>query len=167
MGKINIIEIYNILKFLIKIFMKIILQRVSSASVAVDGKIVGQIEKWLLLLVWVWQSDTKEDANKLAKKVLNLRIFRDENDKMNLSVQDIGGKILSVSQFTLFADCKKWNRPSFVNAWHPEIAKNLWEYFNEKLRENIPVETGVFGADMKVSLENDGPVTIVLDSGEL
>lgn len=147
--------------------MKVVLQRVSHALVKVDKQIVWQIEKWLLLLVWVWQSDTKQDADKLTKKILNLRIFRDENDKMNLSVQDIGGKILSVSQFTLFADCKKWNRPSFVNAWHPDTAKNLWEYFNEKLRENTQVETGVFGADMKVSLENDGPVTIVLDSGEL
>lgn len=147
--------------------MKIVLQRVSHASVEVNWQIVGQIEKWLLLLVWVWQDDTKIDADKLAKKILNLRIFQDENEKMNLSVQDIGGKILSVSQFTLFANCKKGNRPSFTNAWHPEMAKNLWEYFNKKLRENISVETGIFGADMKVELENDGPVTILLDSKEL
>ncbi len=147
--------------------MKIILQRVTSASVEVDNKIVWQIKAWYLLLVWIGHNDSELDADKLAKKILNLRIFCDENGKMNLSLIDIGGKILSVSQFTLFADCKKWNRPSFTNAWNPDFAKKLWEYFNNKLRENIEVETGIFGAEMKVNLLNNGPVTIILDSEEL
>lgn len=147
--------------------MKVVLQRVTSASVEVKEKIVWKIQNGLLLLVGIESGDSEDLIEKFAKKILNLRIFEDENGKMNLSVLDTGGSILSVSQFTLAADCKKWNRPSFANAENPEIAKIFWEKFNKKLSENIVVETGIFGAEMKVSLINDGPVTIILDSKDL
>lgn len=148
--------------------MKVVLQRVTSASVEVEKKIVGKIDNWLLLLVGMSENDDEATIEKMVKKILNLRIFQDENGKMNLSVLDTGGEILSVSQFTLFADCKKWNRPSFIGAGNPEIAKKLWEDFNQKIFEKTgKIQTGIFGADMKVALENDGPVTIILDSEEL
>lgn len=147
--------------------MKVILQRVTSASVEVDNQIVGKITNGLLLLVGIESGDSEDLIKKFAKKILNLRIFEDENGKMNLSVLDTRGSILSVSQFTLAADCKKWNRPSFAGAENPEIAKKFWEKLNEKMRENIIIETGIFGAEMKVNLINNGPVTIILDSRDL
>lgn len=147
--------------------MRIIVQRVDNASVSVEWKIVWQIKKWLLLFVGIGQNDGENDIEKMVKKIINLRIFQDENQKMNLSVSDIDGQILSISQFTLFADCKKWNRPSFTNSANPEFAKNLWDFFNKKLGEYIKVETGIFGADMKIDLLNNWPVTIFLDSENL
>ena len=146
--------------------MKFVLQRVLDASVSVDGKIVGKIGKGYLLLVGVTNTDTEEIADKMIEKVSRLRIFEDENGKMNLSVNDIGGEILSVSQFTLCADCKKGNRPSFINSEEPVRANELYEYFcNELLKNGVKaVKKGVFGADMKVSLINDGPVTITYDT---
>lgn len=144
--------------------MKTVIQRVSEASVKVDGKTVGQIGAGLLILLGVAQDDTEANADQLADKIASLRIFQDENDKMNLSVRDINGEILVISQFTLLADCKKGNRPSFIAAGKPDKAKALYEYFAERLRVlGFHVETGIFGADMKVSLCNDGPVTILLD----
>lgn len=145
--------------------MKAIIQRVNHASVRVAWNIVGKIEHGLLVFFGVSSGDNEMDAEKILKKILNVRIFRDENEKMNLSVKDINGEILSVSQFTLCANCKKWNRPSFTNAENPEIAKKMWEFCNKKIRTELgKVETGIFGADMKIELENDGPVTIILDS---
>lgn len=145
--------------------MKIVIQRVSEASVKVDGKIVGEIGKGLLLLVGIDENDEKTDADWLVQKVLNLRIFGDENDKLNLSVKDISGEILCISQFTLIADYKKGNRPSFIKAAKPDKAIPLFDYFKEEIaKSGLKTESGIFGADMKVSLINDGPVTIVMDS---
>ena len=146
--------------------MKIVLQRVKSASVAIEGSVVGEIDQGLLLLVGVGPDDTRDDASYLARKIAGMRIFSDENGKMNLSIDQVGGKILSVSQFTLFADTKKGNRPSFTGAASPEAANKLYEEFNEILltEYGLIVETGEFGADMQVSLVNDGPVTILLDT---
>ena len=146
--------------------MRIVLQRVKSASVSIEGTVVGEIEQGFLLLVGVGPNDTRDDASYLARKIAGMRIFSDENGKMNLSIDQVGGKILSVSQFTLFADTKKGNRPSFTGAASPEAANKLYEEFNEILRTEYGfiVETGEFGADMQVSLVNDGPVTILLDT---
>ena len=146
--------------------MRIVLQRVKSASVSIEGLVVGEIEQGFLLLVGVGPNDTRDDASYLARKIAGMRIFSDENGKMNLSIDQVGGKILSVSQFTLFADTKKGNRPSFTEAASPEAANKLYEEFNEILRTEygLIVETGEFGADMQVSLVNDGPVTILLDT---
>lgn len=148
--------------------MRVVLQRVKHASVRVDNKITGQIEDGFLALVGICHSDDKGIVEKLVKKVVGLRVFSDQEDKMNLGLEDIHGSILSISQFTLYADCKKGRRPSFIEAARPEYATELYEYFNELIRKNdICVETGVFGADMKVELLNDGPVTIILDSNDL
>lgn len=145
--------------------MKIVLQRVLSASVAVNGKICGKIGKGYLLLLGAGQDDTEQDCRKLADKIINLRIFPDENDKINLSLTDIDGEILVVSQFTLYADCRKGNRPSFIQACRPDEAERLYNYFIGYCRsKGKHVETGIFGADMKVELVNDGPFTIVINS---
>ena len=146
--------------------MRIVLQRVKSASVSIDDVVVGNINQGFLLLVGVGPEDSSDDASYLARKIAGMRIFSDENGKMNLSIDQIGGKILSVSQFTLFADTKKGNRPSFTGAASPDFATNLYEEFNELLRTEygLTAETGEFGADMQVSLVNDGPVTIILDT---
>ena len=144
--------------------MKLVVQRVKNANVKVEGKTVGEIEQGFLVLLGVTHTDTKETADYLVKKLCNLRIFEDENEKMNLSLKDVGGKLLIVSQFTLYADCTGGNRPSFVNAAKPDMANELYEYFCEKCKENgIEVQKGIFGADMKVSLLNDGPVTIIME----
>jgi len=144
--------------------MRIIVQRCEKAQVVVDEKQVGKIDKGLMLLVGFTHTDTLKEIDYLVNKVLNLRIFDDEDGVMNKSVLDINGSILSISQFTLYADSKKGNRPSYINALGGDEAIKLYELFNEKLRsENVVVETGVFGADMKVSLVNDGPVTILLE----
>lgn len=145
--------------------MKVVIQRVSESSVKVDGTIVGEIGKGLMLLVGVDENDEKTDADWLVQKILNLRIFGDEDDKLNLSVQDIKGEILCISQFTLIADYKKGNRPSFIKAAKPDKAIPLFDYFKEQIsKSGLKTESGIFGADMKVSLINDGPVTIVMDS---
>lgn len=145
--------------------MKIVIQRVSEANVKVDGKIAGEIGKGLMLLTGIDENDEKADADWLVQKVLNLRIFGDEDDKLNLSVKDISGEILCISQFTLIADYKKGNRPSFIKAAKPDKAIPLFEYFKTELsKSGLKTESGIFGADMKVSLINDGPVTIVMDS---
>ncbi len=147
--------------------MKVVVQRVSEASVTIDGQIHGKIDKGFLLLVGIQDSDSEEVVRKMADKIARMRIFVDENDKMNLSLSQVNGDILSISQFTLYADCKKGNRPSFSLAGKPEHAKKMYLYFNEYLRSlGIRVEEGIFGADMKVRLLNDGPVTIILDSNE-
>ena len=148
--------------------MKFVIQRVKNASVEVENKVVGKINEGFLALIGVTHDDTKKTADILIKKLLNLRIFKDENDKMNLSLKDVGGELLLISQFTLYADCKKGNRPSFVKSAKYDIANELYEYvIDECKKTSIKVETGIFGADMKVSLLNDGPVTIILDSEEL
>ena len=144
--------------------MKLVIQRVRNAKVDVDGKTVGSIEKGFLVLLGVTHTDTKETADYLVKKLCKLRVFEDENGKMNLSIKDVRGQLLIVSQFTLYADCSGGNRPSFVNAAKPDLANELYEYFCEKCKEEpIEVQKGIFGADMKVSLLNDGPVTIILE----
>ncbi len=144
--------------------MKLVVQRVKNASVKVEGKTVGEINEGLLVLLGVTHTDNKEIADYLAKKLVNLRIFKDENHKMNLSVKDINGELLIISQFTLYADTSQGNRPSFTNAGKPDFANELYEYFKEKCSEyNIKIESGIFGADMKVELLNDGPVTIILE----
>lgn len=148
--------------------MKIVVQRTTGASVSINQKTVGKINQGLVALVGFEQTDTKAIVDKMVDKMIGLRIFSDENDKMNLSLKDIGGEILSISQFTLYADCKKGRRPSFINAAKPDYATALYDYFNEKISSyHIPLALGQFGADMKVSLVNDGPVTIILDSKEL
>ena len=144
--------------------MKLLVQRLSSAKVDVDSKTVGKINKGFLVLIGVTHTDTKEIADYLVKKLCNLRVFKDENSKMNLSIKDVDGELLIVSQFTLYADCQHGNRPSFVNSAKPDMANELYEYFVERCRKEVKnVETGIFGADMKVSLLNDGPVTIMLE----
>ncbi len=144
--------------------MKIILQKVKKASVSVDNKVVGSIDKGYCLLVGVHKESTEEDAKYLAKKVAQARLFEDENDKINLSLKDVGGSILSVSQFTLYADTKKGNRPSFTSAAGAEKANELYEKFNEFLREEgVTVETGIFQTMMEVNIVNDGPITIVYE----
>ena len=148
--------------------MKIVLQRVLEASVSVDSEVKGQIGKGYLLLLGVSNEDTKEIADKMIEKISRLRIFEDENGKTNLSLADVGGEMLLISQFTLYANCKKGFRPSFIEAGNPEKANEMYEYIIAECKKSIPVvEKGCFGADMKVSLVNDGPFTIVLDSDKL
>ena len=148
--------------------MKFVIQKVSHASVTVDDQVIGKIGKGFLVLIGVAEDDTKEIADKLIKKLLGLRIFEDADGKTNLSLRDVDGSLLLVSQFTLYADCKKGNRPSFTNAGAPDMASALYEYIiNECAATGIPVKRGVFGADMKIELLNDGPFTIVLDSDDL
>ncbi len=149
--------------------MRAVIQRVDMASCECDGVITGKIENGFMVLLGVREDDEKPQAELIAKKIANMRVFRDENDKMNLSLADTNGKILCISQFTLFADCKKGNRPYFVAAARPEKAEPLYEYTVSLLREKygVQVETGVFGGDMKITLCNNGPVTIILDTDEL
>lgn len=145
--------------------MRVVLQRVKYASVTIEGEVKGAIEQGFLALVGITQTDTEEIAAKMAKKCAELRVFEDVDGKMNLGLRDIQGKILSISQFTLYADCKRGRRPGFEKAAKPDMAEPLYVYFNEQLSSyDISIETGVFGADMKVELLNDGPVTILLDS---
>ena len=146
--------------------MRVVVQRALNAAVSIDGSVVGHIAKGYLLLVGVTHSDTEEDARYLAKKVAGLRVMSDAEGKMNLSLAQTGGEVLSISQFTLYGDCRKGNRPAFVDAALPEQAQPLYEQFNSLLRNEygLHVETGVFGADMQVAFTNDGPVTILLDS---
>ena len=144
--------------------MKLVIQRVKHASVTVEGNVTGKIGKGFLVFIGIADSDTKEIADQYLKKLLNLRIFEDENGKTNLSLKDVNGELLLISQFTLYADCRKGNRPSFINAGAPDMAKALYEYMIEACRKEIPVvQTGIFGADMQVELLNDGPFTVVLD----
>ena len=144
--------------------MRFVIQRVTESSVKVDGKVIGQIGKGFMVLIGVADSDTKEIADKMVKKMTGLRIFEDEEGKTNLSLKDVGGSLLLISQFTLYANCRKGNRPSFVEAGNPVLAEELYEYMIAKCREEVSdVQTGSFGAHMVVSLVNDGPFTIVLD----
>lgn len=144
--------------------MKLVIQRVKNASVEVDNKIVGKIDKGFLVLIGIKIGDTKEQVDYLVKKVCKLRVFTDENGKMNLALKDVGGKLLIVSQFTLYGNCNDGNRPSFIEAARPEEAIPLYEYFCDECEKNgIEVQKGIFGADMKVQLLNDGPVTIVIE----
>lgn len=149
--------------------MRVVVQRCSRAEVRIDGSSVGKIGQGFMLLVGITETDTTAEADLLAKKIAQLRVFEDEAGKMNLAIRDVGGAILSISQFTLYADCRKGNRPSFIRAARPEQASPLYDYFNETLRTTygLTVETGRFGADMKVDFINDGPVTILLDTDEL
>lgn len=144
--------------------MKLVIQRVKKAEVKVDGQTVGKIDEGFLVLIGIKVGDTKEQADYLVKKLCNLRVFSDENGKMNKNLNDVNGKLLIVSQFTLYANCSEGNRPSFIEAARPEEAIPLYEYFcNECMKKNIEVQKGIFGADMKVELLNDGPVTIVME----
>lgn len=144
--------------------MKVIVQRSKQAKCIIDGKVVGVIDKGYMLLVGFTHSDTSEQIDKMVKKILNLRIFKDENDKMNLNIKQVNGSILSISQFTLYADPNSGNRPSFINSMNASYASKMYDEFNEKLRkEGMKVETGVFGEDMKIDFINDGPVTIILE----
>lgn len=148
--------------------MKLIIQRVNHAEVKVDGEVTGSINKGFLVLLGVGKEDTKEIADKYLKKLLGLRIFEDEAGKTNLSLADVNGELLIVSQFTLYANCKKGNRPSFIDAGAPEQANALYEYMIAQAKKSVPVvQHGIFGADMKVSLENDGPFTVILDDSIL
>ena len=148
--------------------MKFIVQRVCSAACRVDDEVTGSIQKGFMVLIGISDSDTKEIADKMIKKLIGLRIFEDEQGKTNLSLADVDGGLLLVSQFTLYANCKRGNRPSFIEAGKPDMANEMYEYIIEKCKNQIAVvEQGVFGADMKISLVNDGPFTIILDSDEL
>lgn len=148
--------------------MKFVIQRVLKASVSVDEEVIGQINKGYMVLIGVGQNDTRDIADKMVKKMVGLRIFEDENGKTNLSLADVDGQMLLISQFTLYANCKKGNRPSFIESGAPDMAEEMYEYIIAKCKESVPVvEKGSFGADMKVSLINDGPFTIVLDSEQL
>lgn len=148
--------------------MKFVIQRVSRAEVVVDDCTVGKINQGLMVLVSICNSDTREIADKLVNKLIHLRIFEDENGKSNLSVQDVQGNLLIISQFTLYADCRKGNRPSYINAGSPDLANELYEYIIAQCQKDFPdVQHGIFGADMKVSLLNDGPFTIIFDSDEM
>ena len=148
--------------------MRFVIQRVTESEVKVDGEVRGRIGKGFMVLIGVCDSDTKEIADKMVKKMLGLRIFEDEQGKTNLSLDTVGGELLLISQFTLYANCKKGNRPSFMDAGAPDMANEMYEYIISECKKQVTVvETGEFGADMKVSLENDGPFTVVLDSNEL
>lgn len=148
--------------------MRFVVQRVSESEVKVDGEVLGKIGKGFMVLIGVSNSDTKEIADKMIKKMIGLRIFEDENGKTNLSLDAVGGELLLISQFTLYANCKKGNRPSFIEAGAPDMASDMYEYIIAKCKEQVSVvERGQFGADMKVSLVNDGPFTIILDSDYL
>lgn len=148
--------------------MRFVIQRVMNSKVTIDGKIRGQIGKGFMVLIGVGEGDTVETADKIIHKMINLRIFEDENGKTNLGLKDVSGSLLLISQFTLYADCKRGNRPSFVKAGDPDKAKSLYEYIISKCKNEIEVvEQGEFGADMKVELVNDGPFTVLLDSDEL
>ena len=148
--------------------MKFVIQRVTEANVKVDGEIIGEIGKGFMVLIGVGEDDTREIADKRVKKMTGLRIFEDENGKTNLSLADVGGQMLLISQFTLYANCRKGNRPSFIEAGAPDKANEMYEYIIEECKKVVPVvERGQFGADMKVSLVNDGPFTIILDSAQL
>ena len=148
--------------------MKFVIQRVTRASVMVENEVIGKIGKGFLVLVGIENSDNEQVADKMVKKLCGLRIFEDENGKTNLDIHSVGGELLVISQFTLYADCHHGNRPSFINAGRPELAEPLYEYIVEACKKNVPVvEKGRFGADMKVELINDGPFTIVLDSKEI
>ena len=148
--------------------MKLLIQRSKKSKVIVDNKIVGEIEKGLVVLVGFTHKDTIDDIKRLTKKLVNLRIFDDDNHIMNKSILDVKGQILSISQFTLYADCKKGNRPSYINSMKVNEAKKLYELFNEEIKKyNIHLETGIFQSDMLVEISNDGPVTIILESEEL
>lgn len=148
--------------------MRFVIQRVTEASVTIDGKVRGAINKGFMVLIGIENSDTQDVADKMIKKLLNMRIFEDEQGKTNLALADVGGELLLVSQFTLYADCKKGNRPSFTKAGAPDMASELYDYIIEQCKQqNYKVEQGEFGADMKVSLLNDGPFTILLDSQDL
>ena len=148
--------------------MRLVIQRVKNASVTVDNEVTGKIGKGYLVLVGVSDSDTESTADKLIRKMIGLRIFEDENGKTNLSLADVGGSLLLVSQFTLYANCRKGNRPSFIEAGPPEKAEALYEYMIRECKKSVPeVQTGIFGADMEVSLVNDGPFTVILDSDQL
>ena len=143
--------------------MRLIVQRVKNAKVEVKNKIVGQIKQGYMVLVGVGPNDTEKEADYLAKKLINLRVFEDENGKMNLGLKDINGELLLISQFTLYADCSGGNRPSFINAAKPDKANELYEYFCKKCAESVQVQKGIFGAHMEVTLQNSGPVTILLE----
>lgn len=148
--------------------MRFVIQRVKCADVTVDGTCIGKIDKGFLVLIGVNNTDTKEIADKMVKKLIGLRIFEDENGKTNLDLQTVGGQLLLISQFTLYADCKKGNRPSFTSAGAPQMAEELYQYIIGKCKQEVEiVEEGCFGADMKVSLLNDGPFTVILDSDEI
>ena len=148
--------------------MKFVIQRVKNASITVDNKTVGSINKGFLVLIGITHTDTKKEADVLINKLIKLRVFEDENEKMNLALSDVGGELLLISQFTLYADCRKGNRPAFIDAAKPDYANELYEYIIEECKkQEINVQTGIFGADMKVNLLNDGPVTIILDSEDL
>ncbi len=148
--------------------MKFVIQRVTHASVTVEQEVIGKIEQGLLVLIGISQEDNKQIADKMIKKLIDLRIFEDENEKTNLSLQDVSGELLLISQFTLYADCKKGNRPSFIKAGNPTLANDLYEYIIAECKKQVSVvQTGSFGANMKISLLNDGPFTIILDSEEI
>ena len=148
--------------------MKFVIQRVQQASCVVDDKVTGEIEKGFLVLIGVAETDTREIADKTVKKLVGLRIFEDEEGKTNMSLSQVQGALLLISQFTLYADCKKGNRPSFIKGGKPDMASEMYEYIIAKCKESVEkVERGIFGADMKISLLNDGPFTIVLDSDEI
>lgn len=148
--------------------MRFVIQRVAEAEVKVSGERIGQIQKGFLVFIGICNEDTKEIADKMTKKMLGLRIFEDENGKTNLDLKAVNGQLLLISQFTLYADCRKGNRPSFLKAGEPQMAEKLYEYIIEKCRqETAAVEQGKFGADMKISLVNDGPFTVILDSDDI
>ena len=147
--------------------MRVVVQRSKKSKVTIDGKVNGEIDHGYVVLVGFTEGDNEAIIDKMVNKIVNLRIFEDDQGKINLSILDVNGSILSISQFTLYANCKEGRRPSFTEALNPTEATKLYDIFNEKLREYVIVETGIFGADMKVEIYNDGPVTIVLDSNEL
>lgn len=148
--------------------MRFIIQRVTNAKCEVDNKVTGQIDKGFCVLIGISQTDNKKIADKMIKKLLGIRIFSDSEGKTNLSIHDVSGALLLISQFTLYANCRKGNRPSFVEAGNPDLAKELYEYIITQCKQEIPVvQTGIFGADMQITLTNDGPFTIVLDSADL
>ena len=148
--------------------MKFVIQRVTAASCVVDGTVTGAIKDGFCVFIGVAENDTKQIADKMIQKLIGMRIFSDENDKINLSLRDINGSLLLISQFTLYANCRKGNRPSFTDAGNPDMANEMYEYIIEECKKQIPnVQTGIFGADMKLEIHNDGPFTIILDSNDL